>query len=55
MFIPGSCDIGILWSNMRIKANYTGSDMKLTNHDFETQVKRHDENSKVEEIVDKSV
>ena len=55
MFIPGSCDIGILCLNMRIKANYVGSDMELTNHDFETEVKRHEENSKVEEVVQKSV
>ena len=54
MFIPGSCDIGFLCSNMRIEANYVRYDMELKNQDFETQVERHDENSKLEEGVERS-
>ena len=48
MFIPGSCDIGLLYSN---EASYN---IELKNHDFETQVERHDEISKFEEEVEKS-
>ena len=55
MFIDYSCDSGLLGLNMRIKANYAGFDMELTNHDFETQVERHEEISKFEEVVEKSV
>ena len=54
MFIPGSCDIGFLCSNMRIEANNASYNMELKNHDFETQIDRHEKNSKVEEVVDKS-
>ena len=54
MFIPGSCDIGFLCSNMRIEANSAISDMELKNQDFETQVERHEEIIKFEEGVDKS-
>ena len=54
MFIPGSCDIGFLCSNMRIEANNTCYDMELKNQDFETQVERHEEISKVGEGVEKS-
>ena len=54
MFIPGSCDIGFLCSNMRIEANNASYDMELENQDFETKVERHDELSKFEEGVDKS-
>ena len=54
MFIPGSCDIGFLCSNMRIEAHNPSYDMELKNQDFETQVKRHEEISKFEEGVDKS-
>ena len=54
MFIPGSCDIGFLCSNMRIEANNTSYDMDLKKQDFETQVARHDEISKFEEGVEKS-
>ena len=43
IFIPGSCDIGFLCSNMRIEANHASYDMLLKNQDFETQVERHDE------------
>ena len=49
MFIPGSCDIGFLCSNMRNEANNASYDMELKNQDFETQVERHDEISKLEE------
>ena len=51
MFIPGSCDIGFLCSNMRIEANNASYDMELKNQDFETQVEKHDEISKIEEGV----
>ena len=54
MFIPGSCHIGFLCSNMRIEANNTSYDMELNNQDFKTQVERHEEISKFEEGVDKS-
>ena len=53
MFIPGSCDIGFLCSNMRIEVNNASSDMELKNQDFETQVERHDQISKFEEVVEK--
>ena len=49
MFIPGSCDIGFLGSNMRIEASNASYDIKLKNQDFETQVERHDEITKFEE------
>ena len=55
MFIPGSCDIGFLCSNMRIEANNASYDIELKNKDFETEVERHDEISKFEEVVEKSV
>ena len=42
MFIPGSSDIGILCSNMRIEANNASYDMELKNQDFETQVERYE-------------
>ena len=54
MFIPGSCDIGFLCSNMQIEANNASYDMELKNQDFETQVERHEGKSKFEEGVDKS-
>ena len=54
MFIPGSCHIGFLWSNMRIEANNASYDMELKNQDFDTQVERHDEITKFEEGVEKS-
>ena len=54
MFIPSSCDIGFLCSNMRIKANNVSYDIELKNQDFETQVERNEEISKFEEVVDKS-
>ena len=38
MFIPGSCDIGFLCSNMRIEANNASYDIELKNQDFDTQV-----------------
>ena len=52
MFIPGSCDIGFLCSNMRIEANNASYDIELKNQDFETQVKRRDEISKFEQGVE---
>ena len=42
MFIPGSCDIEFLCSDMRIEANNASYDMKLKNQDFETQVERYE-------------
>ena len=54
MFIRGSCDIGFLCSNMRIEANKASYDIELKNQDFETQVDRHDEITKFEEVVEKS-
>ena len=54
MFIPGECDIGFLCSNMRIEAKNASYHMELNNQDFETQVERHDENSKLEEVVERS-
>ena len=49
MFIPGSCDIGFMCSNMQIEANNASYDMELKNQDFETQVERYDEITKFEE------
>ena len=54
MFIPGSCDIGFFCSNLLIEANNASYDMELKNQDFETQVDRHDEITKFEEVVEKS-
>ena len=54
MFIPGECDIGFLCLNMRIEANNTSYDIELKNQDFETQVERHDDISKFEEVIEKS-
>ena len=51
MFIHGSCDIGFLCSNMRIEANNASYDMELKNQDFETQIERHDENTKFQDEV----
>ena len=52
MFIPGSCDIGFLCSNIRIEANNARYDMELKYQDFETQVERHEEITKFEEGVE---
>ena len=49
MFIPGSCNIGFLCSNMRTEANNASYDMELKNEDFETQVERHEEITKFEQ------
>ena len=54
MFIPGSCDIGYLCSNMRIEANNASYDMELKNQDFETHLERHEKISKFEERLQKS-
>ena len=54
MFIPGPCDIGFLCSNMRIETNNTSYDIELENQDFETQVQRHEEITKLEEGDEKS-
>ena len=54
MFIPVSCDIGFLCSNMRIEANNARYDIELKNRDSETQVVRHEEKSNIEEVIDKS-
>ena len=53
MVIPGSCDIGFLWSNMRIEANIASYDIELKNQDFETQVERHEEIRRFEKGVEK--
>jgi hypothetical protein len=39
---------------LRIEANNASYDMDLENQDFETQVERHDEITKFEEVVEKS-
>ena len=54
MFIPGSCDIGFLCSNMRIEASNASYDIEFKNQDFETQVRRYEEITKLEEGVEKS-
>ena len=54
MFIPGSSEFGFLFSNIRIEANNASYNMKLKNHEFETQLEIHDVKRKVEEVVDKS-
>ena len=54
MFIPGSCDIGFLCSNMRIEANNASYDMELKNQDFDTQVERHDEINNLDGGVERS-
>ena len=54
MVIPGSCDIGFLCSNIRIEANNARCVTQLKNQDFETQVERHEEISKMEEGLEKS-
>ena len=54
MFITGLCDIGYLCSNMRIEANNASYDIELKIQDFETQVERHEENSKFEEGLEKT-
>ena len=54
MVIAGSCDIGFMCSNMRIEAKNASYDMDLKNQDFETQVERHEEINKFEEVVEKS-
>ena len=55
MFIPGSSDIGFLYSNMQIEAYFVGSYVEVKNLDFEYQFERHEEKSKLEEVVDKCV
>ena len=54
MFIPGPRDIGFQCSNIRIEANKASYDMEIKNQDFETEVERHEELSKLEEKVEKS-
>ena len=54
MFIPGSCDIGFLCSNLRIEANNASYVIELKNKGFEAQVERHDEISIFAEGVEKS-
>ena len=51
MFILGSCDIGFLYSNMRMEADNASYDMELKNQYFESQVERNEEISKFEEGV----
>ena len=54
MVRPRSCDIGFLCLNMRIEANNASCDVEFKNQDFETQVERHEEISKFEEVVEKT-
>ena len=54
IFIPRSCDIGFLCSNMRIEASNASYAIEVKNQDFETQVERHEEITKFEEGVEKS-
>ena len=54
MFIPRSCDIRFLFSNMPIEANNASYDVELRSQYFETQVDRHEVISKFEEGLDKS-
>ena len=54
LFIDGSCFIGFWCLNLRIEANKSSYDIELKNHDFETEVERHEEKSYFEEGVDKS-
>ena len=54
MFIPSSCDIRLLCSNMGREANNASYDMELRNQYFETQVNIQKENSKLKDSVDKS-
>ena len=54
MFIPGSCDPGFLYSQMRLEANNATYDIESKNQDFETQVERHEEITKFEKGVEKS-
>ena len=54
MFIPGTCDIGFMCSNMRLEDNNASYDIELEDRDFETQVERHAEISIFEEGVEKS-
>ena len=51
MFVPGSCDIGFFYSNMRVEANKASYDVELKTQDFETQVKRHDDTRNLDEGV----
>ena len=54
MFIPGSCDIRLLCSNVRIEANNASYYMELKNQDFETQVQRYEEIRVPEEGAERS-
>ena len=47
MSIDGSCGIGLLCSNMRIKENGPSYNMELQKKDFETQKESYKENTKV--------
>ena len=55
MVIPGLCDIGFLCSNMGIEGSNVNYDMELKNQDLKTQVERHEEISKFEEGLEKSL
>ena len=54
IFLHASCDIICLCSNIPIVAKKANYNIELGNHDFETQVERHEQKGKVEEGVDKS-
>ena len=51
MFIDGSSDIEFWCLNLRIEGTEFVNDIELENRDFETQVERHEEESKFEEGV----
>ena len=47
MFIGGSCDMGFLCLNMRIKAKLAVYDMESKSQDSQTQRESYEENTKV--------
>ena len=53
-FIDGLSDIGFWCLNLEIEDNESSYNIELKNHDFETEVERHEEKSYFEEGVDKS-
>ena len=54
IFLHASCDIICLCSNIPIVAKKANYNIALGNHDFETQVERHEDESQGEEGVAKS-
>ena len=45
MLIDGSCNIGFWCLNLEIEDNESSYNIELKNHDFESQVERHEEKS----------